>query len=200
MITIGIIIVTCITSLLCFNNEEAFNKLCLHPYVMYRRKGELFRFVTVGFVHADLGHLLFNMLTLWFFGKTMEGSVFSEVQYLFFYISALALSSVNDYVDQKNNPNYRSCGASGAVSAVLFSLVLYEPWGVVYLKFIIPIYFVLFAVFYIGYSYYMSKKGNDNIGHGAHLWGALYGIAYTLILKPESLSIFLDSIKRPPFL
>ena len=163
-------------------------------------KDEYFRFVSVGFVHGDIGHLLFNMLTLYFFGRELEAHIFSETQFILFYISAIMLSCADEYVKQKNNPGYRACGASGGVSAVIFAMVLYEPWGVVYLKFIIPIYFILFAAGYLGYSYYMSKKNVDNIGHGIHLWGALYGIAFTLLCKPESLSIFMDTIRKPPFL
>ncbi|MCB0698425.1 MAG: rhomboid family intramembrane serine protease [Chitinophagaceae bacterium] len=200
MITIGIIVLTSIISMYAFNNQETFEKLCLNPYVMDKKKGEYFRFVSVGFVHANFGHLLFNMITLFFFGRILEQSVFSETQYLLFYFSALVLSSVHEYSKQKNNPEYRACGASGAVSAVLFSLVLYEPWGTIYLHLIIPIYFILFAIFYLIYSWYMSNRSGDNIAHGVHLWGALYGIAYTLLLKPESLSIFLDQLLRPPFL
>src|SRR4051812_42702589 len=98
---------------------------------MDTRKGEYFRFVSVGFVHADPGHLLFNMLTLYFFGREIESHIFSETQFIMFYISAIAMSCASEYADQKNNPNYKACGASGGVSAVLFALVLFQPWGVV---------------------------------------------------------------------
>lgn len=200
MITIGIIVVTAIVSFAAFKNEELFNKLCLYPYEMHRTKGQLFRFVSVGFVHADAGHLILNMLTLFFFGKELEGTVFSETQYLLFYMSALVLSCLQTYAKQKNNENYKACGASGAVSAVLFALVLYAPWGVVYIKFIIPVYFILYAVGYLIYSYYMSKRMGDNVAHDVHIAGALYGIAFTLITKPESLRVFLNQIQDVPFL
>ena len=200
MITIGIIAITAIVSLLAFNNQQLFEKLCLHPYKMHQERSGYFRFISVGFVHADFGHLLFNMLTLWFFGTQLEQSVFSETQFLLFYISALVLSGVHEYQKQKDNTEYRACGASGAVSAVLFSLVLFEPWGVVYLKFIIPIYFILFAIGYLAYSWYMSGKDGQRIAHGVHLWGALYGVAFTLLIHPESLSIFMDLVQHPPFL
>jgi len=200
MITISIIVLTVIISLWGFRDHSVFNRLCLYPYEMAAAGSGYFRFVSVGFVHADWGHLLFNMLTLWFFGSVLEQQVFSEVQYVLLYLSALVLSSAPEYRKQQQNPGYRACGASGAVSAVLFSLVLFQPWGVVYIKFIIPVYFVLFAVFYMLYSWYQSRNASDNIAHGVHLWGALYGIAYTLIVKPESFSIFLDKIMRPPFL
>jgi membrane associated rhomboid family serine protease len=200
MVTIGIIIVTVLTSLAAFARPEVFEKLCFNPYLMHRNRNEWFRFISVGFVHADLMHLAFNMLTLYFFGSVLEGNIFSEAQYLIFYLSALVLSGANDYAKRKDMSNYTACGASGAVSAIMFSLVLFNPWGVVYLKFIIPIYFILFAVGYVAYSWYMEKRGGDNIGHGTHLWGALYGIAYTLILKPEALGIFLNQLRYPPFM
>lgn len=200
MITIGIIVITAIISLMAFKDQALFEKLCLNPYLMHRKKGEYFRFISVGFVHGDFGHLLFNMLTLFFFGKNIEEHIFSETQFVLFYFSALILSSVHEYHKQKDNPEYKACGASGAVSSILFSMVLFQPWGLVYLKFFIPIYFILFAAGYLAYSYYMQNKQKDNIAHGVHLWGALYGIAFTLLLKPEALSIFLDEIRKAPFL
>lgn len=200
MLTIGIIVITSIVSIIAMRNEAVFNSLCLYPYVMKDKRKEAFRFVSVGFIHADFGHLFFNMLTLYFFGTQLEGHVFSETQFIIFYTSAIVLSCLNDYAKQKDNPDYRACGASGAVSAVLFALVLFRPWGIVYIKFIIPVYFILFAIGYIAYSYYMSKKNEGNIAHGIHLWGALYGIAFTLLLKPESLREFIETIKDPPFL
>jgi membrane associated rhomboid family serine protease len=200
MITISIIVITAIVSLIAFKDRTLFEKLCLNPYEMHQKKGEYFRFISVGFIHADFGHLIFNMLTLFFFGRNIEGTIFSETQFVLFYLSALVLSSVHEFSKQKDNPEYKACGASGAVSAILFSMVLFQPWGVIYLKFFIPIYFILFAVGYLIYSYYMQRKANDHIAHGVHLWGALYGIAYTLLLKPDSLTVFLHEIGKPPFL
>jgi membrane associated rhomboid family serine protease len=200
VLTIGIIVVTCIVSFAAFRSQAVFDKLCLHPYMMERNKGEQFRFISVGFIHADVGHLLFNMLTLYFFGSQLEKYIFTESQFVLFYLSAIALSCAADYANHKEDADYRACGASGGVSAMLFALVLFQPWGVVYIKFIIPIYFILFAVGYLVYSYYMAKKNAGRIAHNIHLWGALYGLAFTLICKPESLSIFLALIKKPPFL
>lgn len=200
MITIGIIAITALISLLAFGNAQLFDKLCLNPYLMHRDKTQYHRIFTVAFVHASPGHLFFNMLTLFFFGRELEGKVFSELQYLLLYASAIVLSCADEYARQKNNPDYKACGASGAVAAIMFALALFAPWGVVYIKFIIPVYFILFAVGYLIYSYYMQGKGTDNIAHGIHLWGALYGIAFTLLVKPESFSLFLESIRNPPFL
>lgn len=200
MITIGIIVITVIISLVGFNNQDLFEKFCLYPYEIHRDRKAYFRLVSCGFIHADAGHLIFNMLTLWFFGSVLEQSVFSELQFILFYFSALVCSALPEQQKQKDNPAYRACGASGAISAVLFSLVLFRPWGVVYIKFILPVYFILFALFYLGYSWYKSRRQDDNIGHGVHFWGALYGIAFTLLVKPESLNLFLASVGHPPFL
>ncbi len=200
MLTIGIIALTAIISLPAFKDQELFGKLCLAPYEMHHNKGGYFRFISVGFVHADIGHLAFNMLTLYFFGSQLEQHIFSQTEYMLFYSSALAVSALHDYRKEKDNPEYRACGASGAVSAVVFALVLFEPWGVVYIKFIFPLYFILYAVGYLIYSYYMSTKSGEKIAHGVHLWGALYGIAFTLILKPESLRVFIELMNHPPFM
>lgn len=201
MLTICIIVLTALVSFSAFGNAAVFDKLCLNPYIMNGNSKEYFRVVSVGFVHADIGHLAFNMISLYFFGTQLEKYVFSESQFVIFYISAIVLSCLPDYAEHKNNPDYRSCGASGAVSAVLFALVLFNPWGIVYIKFIIPVYFILFAVGYLAYSYYMSKRETQSrIAHNIHLWGALYGLAFTLICKPESLRLFLNAIQKPPFL
>jgi len=183
-----------------FKNHDIFEKFCFTPYQMHQKKGDYFRFISSGFIHGDFAHLLFNMLTLYFFGKVLEEHIFSQTQYVLFYFSALFFSGLNTYIKQKNNPDYRACGASGAVSAIIFSMVLFQPWSIVYLKFFIPIYFILFAIAYLVYSYYMSNKDASKIAHDVHLWGALYGIAFTLILRPESLSIFKEQIQHVPFL
>jgi membrane associated rhomboid family serine protease len=200
MLTISIVTLTCLISIPAFTRTDLFEKLCLYPYLMHRDKKQWFRMVSVGFVHADFMHLLFNMLTLYFFGSVLEQKIFGEVQFLLFYFSALVLSCADEYVKQKDNPAYRACGASGAVAAIMFSLVLFQPWGVVYLKFIIPVYFILFAIGYLIYSWYMDRRGGQLIGHGIHLWGALYGIAFTLLTKPISLSVFVYEVMHPPFL
>lgn len=200
MITIGIIVITSIISLLAFRDAALFDRLCLNPYLMHRDKTQYHRLFTVAFIHASPAHLIFNMITLFFFGWGLEGKIFSELQFLALYASAIVLSCADEYARQKDNADYKACGASGAVAAVMFAQVLFAPWGVIYLKFFIPIYFVLFAVGYLIYSYYMQSRSTDNIAHGIHLWGSLYGIAFTLLVKPVSLSLFFESIQHPPFL
>jgi membrane associated rhomboid family serine protease len=189
---------TCLLSFAAFKNSEVYGKLVFSPYLINRQRSEWFRFLSVGFVHADAGHLLGNMLTLFFFGRGIE-QVFSSTQYIVFYITALALSSAPSFSKHKDNPEYSAVGASGAVSAIVFATVLYAPWEIIYLKFLIPLPFIVYGVGYLAYSAYMSKKGTDNIGHDAHLWGALYGVAFTLITHPDSLGRFLSEIVHPHF-
>jgi membrane associated rhomboid family serine protease len=198
MITWIIIGLTCLVSYAAFKDESVSSKLIFSPYIINRQKGEWFRFVSIGFVHVDAGHLIGNMLTLFFFGKAIE-QLFSPAQYLLFYASALVMSAAPVYRKQKDNPAYTAAGASGAVSAIVFATVLYAPWEIILLKFFIPLPFILYAVGYLFYSGYMARRQSDNIGHDAHLWGALYGIAFTLLIHPEVLSRFIGELMHPPF-
>jgi membrane associated rhomboid family serine protease len=167
---------------------------------MAKDKTQMYRFVSHAFIHGDAGHLIFNMLTLFFFGREVENGILSPVEYIVFYLLAILFASLPSYQQNKDNPNYSAVGASGAISAVMFVLVLFSPWSVIYIKFIIPVYFILFAVGYLGYSYYQSKNSTGNVAHDVHLWGALFGVAYMFIFHPSSLRTFLDQISNAPFL
>jgi len=152
-------------------------------------------------VHADFGHLLFNMITLYFFGRYMEGfytSALGTLGFVLFYILALVVSILPTYLKNKSNPNYRSLGASGAVSAVLFSFILFQPWSRI-IVFVLPMPAIVYAVLYVGYSIYMDRRGQGNVNHSAHLWGAAFGIAFTLVIRPEVLSHFLSQLAQPRF-
>ena len=120
--------------------------------------------------------------------------------YYFFilYIGALIISVLPTYFKQKNNYNYRSLGASGAVCAVLFAFVLLEPWQTIYV-FVIPVPAIIYAVLFLVYSMYMSKKGGDYINHDAHFYGALFGVVFTLILRPHLFNDFLNQLSHPHF-
>ena len=202
-VTFALIAINCIVSFLAFNNRDLMNKLVFHPVSVDKNK-QWYRFITSGFIHADVNHLLFNMLTLFFFVPSIErifidGNIGGSIGYLGFYLAAIAVSEIASYIKHKDNPNYSSLGASGAISAVVFSLVLFNPWGTILLKFIIPIPFILYAVGYVAYSSYMDKKGGDGIGHSAHLWGALFGIVFLIVAYPTSLKIFMREIVQPHF-
>ena len=200
MATLIIIAITAIVSFMAFNNARLMNDLILWPPAITRSR-EYHRLVTYGLVHADFGHLLFNMITLYFFGRYMEGfytSALGTLGFVLFYILALVVSILPTYLKNKSNPNYRSLGASGAVSAVLFSFILFQPWSRI-IVFVLPMPAIVYAVLYVGYSIYMDRRGQGNVNHSAHLWGAAFGIAFTLVIRPEVLSHFLAQLAQPRF-
>ncbi|HEY9131544.1 MAG TPA: rhomboid family intramembrane serine protease [Dyella sp.] len=201
MVTLIIIGITCVVSFMAFNNQRLMNDLILWPPAIERQR-EYYRLVTYGAIHADFGHLFVNMLTLFFFGRVMEGfytHTLGQFGFVLFYLGGLIVSILPTYLSNRGNANYRSLGASGAVSAVLFASILFQPWAKLYLYFAIPIPAILYAVLYVIYSIYMDRRGQGNVNHSAHLWGAAYGVAFTLMVQPERLSIFLDQLMRPRF-
>ena len=200
-ITLILIAVTALVSWMAFNNRKLADRLILWPPAIDRHK-QYDRLLTYGFIHADFMHLLFNMVTLFFFGRAIEGLMLrlSGQWWVFplFYLSALLVSILPSYLKNQKNPNYLSLGASGAVSAVLFAFVLVSPWSLIFV-FFIPAPAVLYAVFYVGYSIWMDKKGGDNVNHSAHLAGAAYGVMFMLILSPDLLQHFLQALMNPSF-
>lgn len=203
IITYILIGVTAAVSFTAFSNQQLTQKFIFYPYIM-KDSSQWYRFITHGFLHGDISHLLFNMLTLYFFGRNVETAfqyIFGNIYvYPIFYLSALVFSSLPSYSKNKNNAYYSALGASGAVSAILFTTILFDPWQTILLKFIIPIPAILFAFGYLYYSHTMSKRGQDNIGHDAHLYGALYGIIFPIVFKPSLISIFIEQLKHPRFL
>ena len=199
MITVIIIAITCIVSILCFNGTLNGNKLIFNAYQVWHRK-EWYRMLTSGMIHSGWGHLFFNMLTLYFFGRVVEqyfsaafGGVLGAVLSVVLYVSALAISSLGDLVKYRDNWNYNALGASGAVSAVLFASILFAPKMGIYIYLIpIPVPGYIFAPLYLLYCWYMAKRNMDNIGHTAHFWGAVYGILFPIICKPDVLSFCLS--------
>ena len=201
MITYILIGITALVSFGAFQNVDLLNKCMFYP-VDIKNKREFWRFITHGFIHADLQHLLFNMLTLFFFGRYVESafnSIFGNIiVYPLFYILALIASSLPSYKKHQDDYYYRSLGASGAVSAVLYATVVFEPWSSIYIYFIkVPA--IIYAVLYLVYSNYMSRKGTDNIGHDAHFYGALFGFIFPFVFKPYLISYFIDQLKNPSF-
>ena len=199
MLTVIIIAITCIVSILCFNGTLNGNKLIFNAYQVWHRK-EWYRMLNSGMIHSGWGHLFFNMLTLYFFGRVVEqyfsaafGGVLGTVLYVVLYVSALAISSLGDLVKYRDNWNYNALGASGAVSAVLFASILFAPKMGIYIYLIpIPVPGYIFAPLYLLYCWYMAKRNMDNIGHTAHFWGAVYGILFPIICKPDVLSFCLS--------
>jgi membrane associated rhomboid family serine protease len=156
--------------------------------------------LTYGAVHGGWGHLVFNMLTLYFFGPLVEryfqamSGAAGPVLFAVLYVTALAVSSAGDLVKYRNDWNYNAVGASGAVSAVLFASVFFEPTMGIYFYFIpIPIPGFIFAPLYLIYCQWMARRNMDNIGHTAHFWGAVYGFIFPLIIKPSLFYHFINS-------
>lgn len=199
-ITLIILAITCIVSFIALNNRKLMDDLILWPPAITRHR-EYHRLVTYGLVHADLGHLLFNMITLFFFGRAMEGFYASQLGtfgFALFYIGALVVSILPTYLRNRGNPNYHSLGASGAVSAVLFAYILLAPWSRI-IVFVVPMPAILYAVLYTAYSIYMDRRGRDSINHSAHLWGAAYGVVFTVLVNPRVLPYFLGALSHPQF-
>ena len=199
MFTLAIIAVTVLVSWRAFNDQRLLGRLILWPPAVTRNR-QYDRLLGYGFVHADWMHLIFNMITLWSFGTAVE-RVFSEwitpVGYVLFYLSAIVVSILPTYISHRRDPNYRSLGASGGVSAVLFSFILFDPWSTLIIFPIpLPIPAFLFAVLYVGYSIWMDRRGGGNVNHSAHLWGAAYGVLFTVLLEPRILGHFVQTLLR----
>ncbi|MDR6840926.1 rhomboid family intramembrane serine protease [Pseudoxanthomonas sacheonensis] len=198
-VTYALIAITCLVSWIAFNNRKLADRLILWPPAIDKHK-QYDRLVTYGFIHADFMHLLFNMLTLFFFGPQIE-SLMGDVGvwvYPLFYVSALVVSILPTYLKNQHNPNYLSLGASGAVSAILFAYILVRPWSIIGV-FFIPMPAILFAVLYVGYSIWMDRRGGDRINHSAHLAGAAYGVLFMLVMEPRVLGHFLRQLQQPSF-
>lgn len=198
--TTVIIIITVAVSLMAWQNKTFLGRLVFDPICITRHK-QYDRFLTSGFVHSDGMHLLFNMITLYFFGRTMERFYIHELGalgFVGFYVLAIIASSIPDYIRHKNNPRFTSLGASGGVSAILFAFILLAPWQVIYL-FFIPIPAIIFAIGYVGYSIWADRRGTGRINHLAHLSGAAFSVIATIIIKPTIILHFINALLSPTF-
>lgn len=196
-ISLVIIIITCLISYTALQNYDQLDKLSLQPY-MVKRYNQYYRFITSGFVHADFQHLLFNMLTLYFFGGFIE-RVFAQLfqnklVYVGYYLLGIIVANIPSYIKHRDNSYYSSLGASGAISAIVFTAILVNPWASIYLFFALKLPAVVYGVLFLGISAYMGRKGGGNINHDAHLWGALFGLIFPLIFHPELGTNFLYMI------
>ena len=200
-ITLGLIAVTALVSWLAFKDRRLVDRLILWPPAVSQRH-QYWRLASYGLLHADLSHLLFNMITLFFFGRLIEQVMVqltgSVLTYPLFYLAALVVSILPSYLRNQKNPNYYSLGASGAVSAVLFAFILIQPWSLIFV-FFIPAPAILYAVFYVGYSIWMDRKGGDRINHSAHLAGAAFGVMFMLAMEPRLFNVFIDQLLNPRF-
>ena len=205
-ITLIIIIATSIISFMAFSNHNLMDQFIFYPPAV--RRGQVYRFFSCGLIHADWGHLIFNMIALYLFGGMVEmefiaafGSM-GRLVYLVMYIIALAASIIPTYINNKDNYHYRSLGASGAVSAVIFAGILFQPLLPMGLFFIpVFVYGFIFGFIYLFVSGWLDRRGDGNINHSAHIFGALFGIAFTIIACQafsdyEILKQFVNEIKN----
>ncbi|MEM1358107.1 MAG: rhomboid family intramembrane serine protease [Bacteroidota bacterium] len=202
--TIIIIIITALVSWQAFNNPELRSKMLFIPSAV-KERGETYRFLSHGFIHADFMHLIFNMYALYIFGKSAEvgfqylfGATFGNVAYLLFYLAAIAASSFVVYMRNQDNPGYSALGASGAVAAVMWPYIMFAPWNWFVFP---PLPAILLGFGYIAYSHYADKRGGTNIGHNAHLWGAIFGLVVYVVLsaflEPAILQHFWAELLQP---
>jgi len=203
--TIIIIIVTALVSFAAFNNQQLYGRLIFYPYGINQNNSEYFRFLTSGFIHADWNHLIFNMITLYFFGQNVEyicAAAGMHDVYIVLYLTAIIVASMPAYAKHRQHSYYYALGASGGVSAILFTTVYFQPWNKIQIIFIpIGIPSIIFAALYLYYSAYMAKKGQDNIGHDAHLYGSIYGFifAWLIDLKLNHGLSFIQELMHPVF-
>ncbi len=199
-ITLFIILLTALTSILAFNNSSIFNQLKFNAFMIYERK-QWYRLFSYSLLHADWGHLFVNMFVLYSFGSLVEDifPVFfgnkAKLIFIILYAGGVSVSTLYSLFKHKHNHYYNAVGASGAVSAVLFSSIIMHPEGEIFLFFIpVPIPAYIFGLLYLVYSAYMAKRAKDNIGHDAHFWGAVFGIVYTIAIRPEFANEFLKAV------
>jgi len=168
-----------------YAQPQVIERSLFRPYWFLRRK-QYATIVTSGFVHADLPHLIFNMVTFWFFAFPLEKQI-GPVRFAVLYVLGLVVSDLGTYFKHRNDPQYASLGASGAISAVLFAAIVYFPWMELFIIPIpVPIPAPLFAVGYVAYSWYSARQARGRINHDAHLGGALFGVVFVLLTDPAA--------------
>lgn len=201
-VTLILIIITVGISWYAWQNQDVMHRLIFTPYTV-RRDNSWYRFLTSGFLHADLTHLFFNMFTFYFFGQAVEytfinifGPITGILIFLLIYIGGIIVSDIPTYFKHKDDPGYRALGASGGVAAVVFSSILFYPTQDICLYAILCIPGFILGILYLMYSYFQGKRMGDNINHDAHLYGAVYGFLISLILVPQAGPLFIDQISN----
>ncbi len=221
MVTTTFLIIILAFSLYCFYDRNALYKYLFHPYSI-KRNNEHYRFLTHAFIHGDTMHLFLNVFSLWMFGYAVEEIYYvniflddpfhaseeeqmhaiklARLAYIGLFTGGIYAASITEYFKHRNNPSYSSLGASGAIEAIIFSFIIIQPFQTLYL-FVLPMPAWLLGVVFLAGSYYLSKRktGNpdaDRVGHEAHFWGAIFGIIYTICLKPSLLTQFFSTISH----
>ncbi|MFY8022325.1 MAG: rhomboid family intramembrane serine protease [Bacteroidia bacterium] len=197
MITFVLILITVGISIQAFYQAGVMDKLILNPYSI-KHQNEWWRMLSSGFLHADWSHLLMNMFVLFAFGSEVEAyyNLFfgpsGKVLFPLLYVSSIIAANASSYYKNQNNTYYNSLGASGATSAIVFASILFNPMQ----KFYFGIPGILMGIIYLVYSNYAAKQNADRINHEAHFYGAVYGVLFTLVLKPQIGLYFIDQIIR----
>ncbi len=185
---IGLIAINVVISFKGFEDLSFFRKYQFH--VGSIRSGEQIRMISSGFLHVDIGHLAFNMLSLYFFAPVVYG-ILNNFSFVLIYFASLIFGSLLTMIFHKDDYSYSAVGASGAVMGIIYSAILLDPSLDIYFFFIpIPIPGYIFGIGYLLYSIYGMKAKSDNIGHTAHFGGAIGGYLFTLMKKP---SLFVDN-------
>jgi membrane associated rhomboid family serine protease len=188
-----------ILSIIALTNTEVMRKMIFNPYKV-NTHNEWWRFISSGFIHADWMHLLVNMFVLLSFGQVVESrydaifGIKGQYYFVILYLGAIIISNAPSYVKYKTAAFYNSLGASGAIAAIMFAAILFAPWSKVYLFGIIGIPGIILGPLYLIYEYKMGKEQNDHINHDAHFWGAIFGIIFTIALKPIILLGFIEEL------
>ena len=197
--TIIIVVITAVVSIAAFSRPDLMDKLQFNASKVIHQK-QYYRMISHAFVHANWEHLIVNMIVLFSFGRATEmyfeyyfdGK--ASMYYLILYFGGMIISNLYALYKHRNNYYYNAVGASGAVSAILFAAIFFNPWNKVYFFGLLPIPGIVFAVLYLGYSYYMSRKQTDNVAHDAHFLGAVFGFVFPILLNAQLLERFLDKL------
>lgn len=200
-----IIFITVAVSTMCFNRREIAGQLALRPYAMYRNR-QWYRVITHGFVHADWMHLLVNMIVFWSFGEAVMrifglqhragAGMEPGLRLILLYFGGMAAASLFDIIKRRNDPYFSSIGASGAVSAVVFTSIFYTPMANIYIMGVLPLPGILFGIMYIVFESYSTRRTGDRINHHAHIFGAVYGFIFPLLTGGLSqFGLFMKGLK-----
>ena len=204
-----LLVATIIVSVACLRNRELFMRLALSPYQVVHHR-QYYRLLSHMFVHGGSMHLVVNLIVLFSFGTDVidsfeylaEGEMMSipTLHMLVLYFGGGVTAAVLGLRRHKDDPSALSVGASGGVASVVFTSIFFDPWGLLYVFGLVPIPGILFGVAYILYSWRMADRANDNIDHRAHLYGALFGLIYPLLINHKFFTFFLQGLQDFPWL